>query len=63
MAKRNSSGKTWREHSRGYLKKALEQASRTWKPKKKRESQSRKLSALRKRRDDLNGQIRKLREE
>ena len=53
-------GKTWRQHVAPYLKRALAQASKAWKPKGKAKSNVKKLAAIRKRRDIANKQIRDL---
>ena len=59
MATRNKRGLTWRQHAAPYLKRALQAASRAWKPKRVRQAQSRKLLALRKKRDQIQTEIRK----
>jgi len=56
MAKRNRSGKTWKEHSAPYLRKALKQASQTWKPKSQRADMA-KVKKLRDERLKINRQI------
>lgn len=53
-------GKTWRQHVAPYLKRALAQASKAWKPKGKKRGTAKKLAAIRKRRDIANKQIRDL---
>lgn len=58
MGKTNSKGKSWREHAAPYLKAALKQASKTWKPKNQRTNKA-KLTKLRKMRDKLNSDIKK----
>lgn len=58
MAKKNKKGKTWRQHAAPYLKKALEQASRTWKPKSDRTNFA-KVQKLRKQRAKINSEIKK----
>lgn len=56
MAKRNKSGKTWREHAGPFLSRALKEASRTWKPKAQRTNKA-KVQMLRKQRLKVNQQI------
>lgn len=58
MAKRNASGKTWRQHAAPYLSKALKQASKTWKPKSQRTNEQ-KVQKLRTQRAKINEEIRK----
>ena len=58
MAKRNTAGRTWKEHAAPYLRKALKQASRTWKPKSQRANMA-KVQQLRKQRERINSQIKK----
>lgn len=58
MAKRNSRGKTWRDHAAPYLRKALKQASSTWKPKNQRTNKV-KVTKLRDQRAKINEQIKK----
>ena len=53
-------GKTWRQHVAPYLKRALAQASKAWKPKGKSKNTAKKLEAVRKKRDIANKQIRDL---
>lgn len=47
----------WRKHAAPYLRRALKQASRSWKPRHKRANMT-KVKNLRKRRDTINRQIR-----
>lgn len=54
--KRNSSGKTWKQHAAPHLKKALTTASRTWKPKNQRMNKA-KVAHLQKQRADINRKI------
>lgn len=56
--KRNKSGKSWREHAAPFLKSALKQASKTWKPKSQRTNMS-KVTKLRAQRDKVNLEIKK----
>ena len=56
--KRNSKGKTWRQHAAPYLSKALRQASSSWKPKSQR-TNKKKVQALRGKRDKINAEIKK----
>jgi len=56
--KRNSKGKSWREHAAPFLKSALKQASRTWKPKNQRTNMA-KVTKLRGQREKLNREIKK----
>lgn len=58
MSKRNSKGKTWREHAAPYLRKALKDAARTWKPKNQR-TNMKKVEQLRNQRLRINEQIKK----
>ena len=58
MSKRNTKGKTWREHAGPYLSKALKQAARTWKPKSQRANMG-MVTRLRAQRQRINDQIRK----
>lgn len=58
MSKRNSKGKTWREHAAPYLRKALKEAARTWKPKNQR-TNKKKVEQLRNQRLKINEQIKK----
>ncbi len=58
MAKKNSKGKTWKEHAGVHLKRALITASRTWKPKSKRTNMS-KVKKLRDQRKRINSEIKK----
>lgn len=51
-------GQKWREHATPYLKKALQAASKTWKPKQKKVNMNR-VKQLRKQREDINGKIKK----
>jgi hypothetical protein len=60
MARKTVKGKTWREHCRPFLKKALDAASRSWKPKKKRASEVKRLAKLRAQRAKVNEQIKKV---
>jgi len=57
-SKKNARGKTWQQHAGPFLKKALQQASRTWKPKSKRPN-VRKIQTLRDRRASINAEIKK----
>lgn len=57
-AKRNSKGKTWRDHAAPYLRKALKQASKTWKPKSQRMNKK-KVEFLRRERARINDSIKK----
>lgn len=61
MAKRNSAGKTWKEHAAPLLRKALQQAARTWKPKSARMNPE-KIKRLQAQRARINNEIRKERE-
>lgn len=61
MAKRNSSGKTWKEHAAPLLRKALQQAARTWKPKSQRMNEA-KVKRLQAQRAKINAEIRRERE-
>ncbi len=56
--KRNSRGKSWREHAAPFLKSALKKASQTWKPKSQRTNMS-KVTKLRAQRDKVNKEIKK----
>ena len=56
--KRNSKGKSWREHAAPFLKSALKQASKTWKPKSQRTNMA-KVTKLRNQRDKVNREIKK----
>ena len=56
MAKKNKQGKTWKKHAAPYLRKALQQASRTWKPKRDRTNMV-KVQKLRNQRESINKQI------
>lgn len=58
MAKKNSKGKSWKEHASPYLRNALKQASRTWKPKNQRTNMS-KVKKLRDQRLKINREIKK----
>ncbi len=58
MAKKNRAGKTWREHAAPFLRKALKEASRTWKPKSQRTNTG-KVTKLREQRRKINVQIKK----
>lgn len=58
MAKKNSKGKTWKQHAGPYLSRALKQAARTWKPKSQRMDQK-KVTRLRAQREKINADIRK----
>ena len=58
MPKKNSKGKTWRDHAAPYLSKALKQASRTWKPKNQRTNLG-KVQKLRNQREKINEAIKK----
>ena len=57
-AKRNKAGKTWKQHAAPYLKRALQQASKTWKPKSER-TDMKKVKKLREQRERINLEIRK----
>lgn len=57
-AKKNSKGKTWRQHAAPFLSKALKLAARTWKPKNKRTNKV-KVEKLRNQRLKINAQIKK----
>lgn len=57
-AKRNSHGKTWKQHAGVYLTKALKNASKTWKPKSQRSNMA-KVKKLRDQRERINADIRK----
>ena len=57
-AKRNSKGKTWKEHAAPYLTNALKHASKTWKPKSQR-ANMKKVRQLRAQREKINAQIKK----
>lgn len=56
--KHGANGKTWREHAKPFLSKALKQAARTWKPVSSR-TNMRKVTSLRQQRDRINKEIRK----
>ena len=58
MVKRNARGKTWKEHASPYLRKALQTASRTWKPKSQR-TNMKKVTSLRTQRTKINMAIKK----
>ena len=58
MAKRNTKGKTWKQHASPYLSNALKQASRTWKPKNQRANMA-KVTKLRSQRLKINREIKK----
>jgi len=58
MAKRNQAGKTWREHCKPYLSKALQTASKTWKPRSDRTNMA-KVKKLRDDRLKINQEIKK----
>ena len=58
MAKRNSKGKTWKDHASPFLRNALKQASRTWKPKSQRTNMA-KVTKLRGQRAKINREIKK----
>ena len=58
MAKRNSKGKTWKEHAAPYLRSGLKQASKTWKPKNQRTNMA-KVKKLRDQRAKLNMDIKR----
>lgn len=57
-SKRNKSGKTWKEHAKPYLSRALKQASRTWKPKSQRTNMA-TVKRLRAQREKINEKIKK----
>jgi len=57
-AKRNQSGKTWKQHAAPYLSRALKQASKTWKPKSQRMDKA-KVARLRKQREKINADIKR----
>ena len=56
--KRNSKGKTWKEHSAPYMRSGLKQASKTWKPKSQRTNKV-KVKKLRDQRLKINLEIKK----
>lgn len=56
MARRNQSGKTWKEHAAPHLRRALKQASKTWRPKSQRMDKQ-KVARLQKQRAEINRQI------
>ena len=56
-AKRNKAGKTWKQHAAPYLRRALQQASKTWKPKSQR-TDMKKVARLREQRAKINSEIR-----
>ena len=58
MAKRNTKGKTWKQHASPFLSKALKQASKSWKPKSQRTNMT-KVTKLRNQRLKLNVEIKK----
>lgn len=58
MAKRNTKGKTWKQHASPYLSNALKQASRSWKPKSQR-TNMKKVEKLRNDRLRINREIKK----
>lgn len=58
MAKKNSKGKTWKEHAAPALRKALKQAAKTWKPKSQRTNKA-KVAKLRAQRLKVNAEIKK----
>jgi hypothetical protein len=58
MAKRNTKGKTWKQHASPYLSSALKKASTTWKPKNQRTNMS-KVTKLRNQRLKINREIKK----
>ncbi|MBA7681227.1 hypothetical protein ES703_89564 [subsurface metagenome] len=58
MSKKNSKGKTWKEHAAPYLRNALKTASRTWKPRNQR-TNLKKVKSLRDQRAKINVQIKK----
>lgn len=58
MAKKNSKGKTWKEHAAPYLRNALKTASKTWKPKSQR-TNLKKVKTLRSQRSKINEQIKR----
>ena len=57
-AKRNKAGKTWKQHAAPYLRKALQAASKSWKPKSER-TDLKKVKRLREQREKINNEIRK----
>lgn len=61
MPRRNKAGKTWKEHAAPYLTRALKQAAKMWHPVGGKKNKG-KLAMLRKKRDDLNRQIKVERE-
>lgn len=61
MAKRNGSGKTWKEHAAPLLSKALKQAAKSWKPKNQRMNEQ-KVKRLQEQREKINAEIRRERE-
>jgi hypothetical protein len=58
MTKKNSKGRSWKQHAAPYLRKALKTASRTWKPKSQR-TNVKKVQSLRSQREKINEAIRK----
>lgn len=54
--RRNSSGKTWKQHAAPYLQRALRTASKTWKPKSQRTNKQR-VAHLQKQRAEINRKI------
>lgn len=58
MAKKNSRGRTWKDHAAPYLRNALKTASKTWKPKSKRANMV-KVKSLRGQRSKINAAIKK----
>ena len=58
MAKKNSRGKTWKDHAAPYLRNALKSASKSWKPKSKR-TNLQKVKVLRNQRLKINAAIKK----
>ena len=60
--RRNSNGQTWKDHVRPYLKKALSEASRKWIVPKVKEKLCRDLGICVDKRNNLNIEIKKLRD-
>ena len=56
--RRNSKGKSWKEHAGVYLTRALKEASRTWKPRSQRANMA-KVQKLRIQRSKINLVIKK----
>lgn len=53
-------GKTWKQHSAPYLKAALDKASASWKPKRKRESEAKRVKELQAKRVAINAEIKRM---